>query len=131
MARRFIHFSLLSAWLCASGAMLDVAQVIAWGHMFADYTRTESLVAAARETFDPGKPCAICRAVSQAREASAPTALRVGGSEKLVLISEVPAEFVTRDEPPAWPAMGAGRPEARTSDVPVPPPRGLACLLSA
>ncbi len=123
MARRFIHLSLLSAWLCASGAMLDVAQVFAWGRMFAGYVQSESVSAAARETFDPGKPCAICRAVSRAREASVPAPLRAGSAEKLILISEVPAEFMARAETPAWPLPGARWAEARVSEVPVPPPR--------
>ncbi len=69
MSRRLASISLLTAWLCASGAMLDVAQVVAWTRMFAGYARTESIAAAARETFDPGKPCAMCRAVSKARDA--------------------------------------------------------------
>jgi hypothetical protein len=106
--------------------MLDVAQVFAWGRMFAGYAQCESLSDAARATFDPGKPCAICRAVSRAREASVPAPLRAGSAEKLILISEVPAEFVARNETPAWPDTGGRRPEARASDVPLPPPRGLA-----
>jgi hypothetical protein len=123
MLRRVACFSLLSAWLCASGAMLDVAQVFAWGRMFAGYAQCESLSAAARETFDPGKPCAICRAVSRAREASVPAPLRAGGAEKLILISEVPAEFMARGETPAWPVTGGRWAEKRVSEVPVPPPR--------
>jgi hypothetical protein len=131
VARRLVHLSLLSAWLCASGAMLDVTQLVAWGRMFAGYARTESLSDAARETFDPGKPCAICRAVSQAREASAPAAVRPNSAEKLILISEVPAEFVARDELPPWPVPGARRADTRANDVPVPPPRGLAADFAA
>lgn len=124
--RRFIHLSLLSAWLCASGAMLDVAQVFAWGRMFAGYVQRESLSEAAHETFDPGKPCAICRAVRQAREASAPVAPRAGGSERLILISEIPAEFVAPAATPAWPLPGSWLAELRVNEVPVPPPRAPA-----
>ena len=89
MARRLPALSLLLAWLCASGAMLDVAQVAAWARMFAGYVRTESVAAAARETFDPAKPCQICRAVSKARAAAAPrAAVPSAGPEKIILIFE-------------------------------------------
>jgi hypothetical protein len=125
MSRRLASISLLTAWLCASGAMLDVAQVVAWTRMFANYARTESLAAAARETFDPGKPCEMCRAVSKARDAcdrhcpAVPTA----GVEKIVLIIERASPFVASPESGGWPEAAPERALVRCSDVPVPPPR--------
>jgi hypothetical protein len=125
MLRRISALSLLGAWLCASGALLDVTQVIAWSRMFAGYARTESLAAAAKETFDPAKPCAICRAVCHAREAAgqrgapAPSA----GGDKIVLIFERPAAFVATAVERAWPEVLPGRAAARAGDVPVPPPK--------
>jgi hypothetical protein len=68
--RRLIAFSLLGAWLCANGTLLDVEQVYAWGRMFAGYVRTIPIEQAAAATFDPAKPCAICQAVQQARDPS-------------------------------------------------------------
>jgi len=126
MFRRLSAASLLCAWLCASGAMLDVAQVAAWARMFGGYARTESLAAAVRETFDPGKPCVICRAVSQAREASERHAPAVpsAGAEKMLLIFERTAPFVALAAPRSWPGVPSARAPARIADVPVPPPRG-------
>jgi hypothetical protein len=130
MFRRLSAVSLLCAWLCASGAMLDVAQMVAWTRMFQGYARTESLAAAARETFDPAKPCEICRAVSKAREASgrhAP-AVPAASGEKMVLIFERCAPFVALSAPRTWPGVAPARAPVRAADVPVPPPRGPAPL---
>ena len=125
MSRRLASISLLTAWLCASGAMLDVAQVAAWTRMFVGYARTESVVAAARETFDPGKPCALCRAVSKAREACDRRAPAVppAGIEKIVLIAERAQPFVVLAAPRAWPRLAGASMPAREAEVPVPPPR--------
>jgi hypothetical protein len=125
MSRRVASLSLLCAWLCASGAMLDVAQVFAWARMYAGYARTESIVASARDTFDPGKPCAICRALSRAREACglpAPAAAPAA-PEKIVLILERAEPFIALADDPAWPEAPAARALAFASEVPVPPPR--------
>lgn len=125
MSRRLASLSLLTAWLCASGAMLDVAQVFAWTRMFAGYARTESVVAAARETFDPAKPCEICRAVSKARDAGdrhAP-AVPARGAEKIVMISEPAASLVGAPLAHSWPEIRPDRALVRSADVPVPPPR--------
>jgi hypothetical protein len=126
MSRRLASISLLTAWLCASGAMLDVAQVVAWTRMFAGYARTESIAAAARETFDPFKPCAVCRAVSKARDAGcdrhAPV-VPAAGIEKMVLILERASPFVASPARTAWPEMARGCAPVREADVPVPPPR--------
>jgi hypothetical protein len=127
MFRRLPALSLVCAWLCASGALLDMAQVLAWTRMFAGYARTESVVAAARETFDPAKPCALCCAVSKAREASRPQAPAVAGagSEKLLLICEQPLPFVAASDRRSWPERASSRAVIRVGEVPVPPPRAV------
>lgn len=117
---------LLCAWMCASGAMLGLAQVAAWGQMFAGYARCESLSDAARETFDPNKPCAICRAVSKAHQAAETSALSKNAADKVILICERPAAFVAREATPVWPTFGPLRPIARSGEVLVPPPRTVA-----
>ncbi len=68
MRRSLAASALLLAWLCAQGFLLDSVQVFAWAKMYAGYARTLSWSAAVAETFDPGKPCAICCAVRKARE---------------------------------------------------------------
>jgi len=130
MKRRLASLSLLLAWLCASGAMLDVAQVFAWGRMFAGYVKSESIVAAARETFDPAKPCEICGAVSKAREASHSRGAAVpsAGTDRMVMIFDSSSASVLPARADAWPAE-AGLSGARRVDVvPVPPPRGVPFL---
>ncbi len=125
MARRLPAISLLCAWLCASGAMLDVTQVFAWTRMFTGYAGTESFAAAVRDTFDPGRPCEICRAVSRAREASGDRAPAVppSGSDRMILICERSDVFVAGSAKRAWPDVPSSRAMARSGDVPVPPPR--------
>jgi hypothetical protein len=126
VSRRFAYFSLMSAWLCASGAMLDIAQVFAWSRMFSGYVTCESFADAARDTFDPGKPCAICLAVGKAREASSnhvPT-LPASGSEKIILIFDRPMEFVSPKVQHVWLSFEDHIASSPGRDVPVPPPRG-------
>src|SRR5271170_5027716 len=96
MFRRLPAISLLCAWLCASGAMLDVAQVFAWTRMFTGYARNESVVAAVRDTFDPARPCAICCALCRARQAeSQPVpAIPTAASDRMILILDRPGVFV-------------------------------------
>jgi hypothetical protein len=125
MSRKLASVSLLAAWLCASGAMLDVAQLVAWTRMFAGYARTESIAAAASETFDPGRPCALCRAVGKARDACdrGRPALPSTGLEKIVLILDRASPFVTAPVSREWPEATSARALVRAADVPVPPPR--------
>jgi hypothetical protein len=105
--------------------MLDVAQVFAWTRMFAGYARTESVVIAARHTFDPERPCGICLAVSRARQAQGPRApaLPASGADKVVLILERPARFMPVDSGRGWPGWAPADAPERCADVPVPPPR--------
>jgi hypothetical protein len=105
--------------------MLDIAQVFAWGRMFTSYMCCESMAEAAKETFDPAKPCAICLAVGKAREASNghSPALPSPGAEKMVLIFDGPNEFVAMIADEVWPAISAAHAPSSIRDVPVPPPR--------
>lgn len=125
MSRRLPAAFLLLAWLCASGAMLDVAQVFAWARMFQGYARTESISIAARDTFDPDRPCPICRALSRARQAAAqhPAAVRAPGLDKVVLILERSTPFVAAAPRTGWAEWTPGPEPAHCADVPVPPPR--------
>lgn len=133
MSRRFAHISLLCAGLCASGAVLDIAQAFAWGRMFTSHLCCESIAEAARETFDPAKPCAICKAVGKAREASnnrAP-ALPAAGDEKMVLIFDGPVEFLASVAKDAWPDVRVLIASSSIGEVPVPPPRSKEPMILA
>lgn len=126
MRRHLSLACLLLGWLCATGALLDVAQAFAWTRMFVGYTRTMSPGQAISRTFDPGKPCALCLAVQRARETSRkqlPAAPPVV-AKQMVLICE-PAETAA---PPssfcAWPESSGPRLPSWCPPVAVPPPRG-------
>jgi hypothetical protein len=105
--------------------MLDIAQTLAWARMFTGYARTESVVSAARDTFDPARPCPICRAVSRAREAQGrhSPALAPSVQDRLILVLESPVPFVAQDSERGWPEWAPAGAQARIADVPVPPPR--------
>jgi hypothetical protein len=125
MSRRLPAISLLFAWLCASGAMLDVAQVFAWTRMFAGYAGNESVAAAVRDTFDPGRPCALCCALSKARQAAGqhvPAAPSAGG-DRMILILDRPDVFVAVQADRSWPESPLALTAPRPCDVPVRPPR--------
>jgi len=128
MPRRIAFLSLLCAWLCASGAMLDVAQGVAWARMFAGYAGRESVAAAARDTFDPAKPCRLCLAVGAAREAASRHAPAVpgAGAEKLVMICQDCVYFVGAAPKPEWREAGPACQAGPAEDVPLPPPRTTA-----
>jgi hypothetical protein len=105
--------------------MLDVAQAVAWARMFTGYSGTESLVSAARDTFDPAKPCNLCLAVKAAREATrnqcpSDTAPAV---EKVVLIIPDTGYFVGQSELKEWPDRALPPVPSRGDDVPLPPPK--------
>jgi hypothetical protein len=121
----------LLAWLCANGAVWDVAQVFAWGRMFAHYVNDLPVETALTRTFDPGKPCALCLAVQKARaaereQASAPPP---ASSVKLVLISQQTEPVAPPTVPGRWLETLAVRGAVRRDPVPVPPPRGVAAVL--
>lgn len=124
--KRLSIVALFAAWFCASGSMLDVVQVFAWGRMFSQYTQTMSVAAAAIETMDVSKPCAICMALRRARQESSQRELPAGIASSSVKIDlvfhEVPTPILARDLE-AWLETGVATPRTRTEPVPTPPPR--------
>jgi hypothetical protein len=123
--RTFAIGSLIFAWICANGAVWDAVQVFAWARMFAGYAHTLPVGTALRETFDPGKPCAICMAVARAKEAERKQAPRPveRSTAKLVLACETPEKIQIDPLPHAWPAAPVCAGVIRSEPVPVPPPR--------
>ena len=125
MRKKIATGCLLFAWLCANGAVSDVAQLVAWSRMFAGYARVLSVSAALEETFDASKPCELCLAVKKERASentqSPAAALSV---EKLLLACSTPAA-TELFAPPAgdWPAATDWEIVARTEAVPDRPPR--------
>ncbi len=119
--------SLVAAWFCASGAMLDLVQVVAWARMFSNYARSMPVTEAAVETMDPGKPCPICLAVRRARAGARDQqqpATSARAAEKQLLVSQESAgPVVARPDRAEWPEVKTGKRAIRTDRVPVPPPR--------
>ncbi len=126
MRRTLAITSLLFAWLCANGALLDAVQVFAWGKMFAENARTQPLGAALRATFDPAKPCEFCLGVAAAKETAQqqlPGSVDHASTEKLVLALHLSTRPFFVAPSADWPVTLASVPPSRTEPVPLPPPR--------
>ncbi|MFM9090993.1 MAG: hypothetical protein ACKOUK_04550 [Verrucomicrobiota bacterium] len=70
MNRRLPIIALLLAWVCANGALLDAAQVLAWAKMFRGYAAVMPAGEALAKTFDPANSCRLCVRVAAARRAA-------------------------------------------------------------
>jgi hypothetical protein len=123
--KRVSILCLAFAWLCANGVVLDLAQAVAWGRMFAGYAVSMPMSEALQATFDPARPCPICTKVSTARTAGQPEtpAPVAPGSVKLDLACEIPATLFGALASTAWPDARIDPPREWISGVPVPPPR--------
>lgn len=123
--KTFASLALFFAWICANGAIWDAAQVLVWGKMFSDNTRTMSVGAALAATFDPAKACELCAGVADAKETAKqqlPAAVE-RAADKMLLALHAPAIVVSRQAPEAWPAVPARTAVVRAKAVPLPPPR--------
>lgn len=126
MKTRLIPLCLLLAAFLAAGSQWDFIQVFAWGRMYARNVRALPARDALAETFNPAKRCALCRAVSAARESqenqSQPTGTKIlkeivlGLAPRSLFLAH-PVE-TTRLSSPDW-----ATPEAERPSPPVPPPR--------
>jgi len=123
--RRLPIIALLLAWVCANGALLDAAQLLAWGKMFRGYAAVMPVGEALAKTFDPASSCRLCVRVAAARRAAReqlPAAIELS-AEKLTLAMHRAVVFTPRPPAPDWPEMGALHGPSRVEAVPVPPPR--------
>lgn len=126
MRKNLALISLLFAWLCANGALLDAVQVFAWGKMFAENARTRPLGEALRTTFDPAQPCALCLGVAAAKATAArelPSSVERPAAEKFLLALHSPARPFFAPSSADWPVTLASVTPSRTEPVPLPPPR--------
>lgn len=127
MRRALAISSLAFACLCGTGLLWDIVQVVAWGRMFAGYARNESVCAAVTDTFDAEHPCALCQAVTAARdlaehETPAPTSPG-RATERVLFLAENTFDVVPQAAAFQWPADSSRTWRQRADDVPVPPPR--------
>lgn len=122
---RLAIISLIAAWLCANGAVWDVAQMFAWSRMFTGYAQSLSMSDALRETFDASKPCPMCQAIAQAKaaEQKLPQQQLEQNSAKLTLAFESPAQIFLSVPSVDWPSELSTLSDPRIDPVPLPPPR--------
>lgn len=126
MRKNLAITSLLFAWLCANGALLDAVQVFAWGKMFSENLQTMRVATALRATFDPARACNLCVSVATARdtaERQRPASVERSSADKLVLALHAPAHPIFVSPASDWPETLASVPPSRTEPVPLPPPR--------
>lgn len=124
---RFQLIVLLSAWLVAAGVPWDALQVVAWGRMFVDNSRTLPLLAAMRQTFDAKEMCGMCCAVQQAKREQRAEAVAGVGADKAPLVLQAVARVgVVAPEAERWTTPSSQREESRRDRPPLPPPRGIA-----
>jgi hypothetical protein len=123
--RRLPSIALLLAWVCANGALLDAAQLLAWAKMFHGYAAVLPVGQALAKTFDPANSCRSCVRIAAARRAAReqlPAAIELS-AEKLTLAVHRAAVFTPRAPAPDWPEPGSLHGPSRVEAVPVPPPR--------
>ncbi|HEY9153572.1 MAG TPA: hypothetical protein VIM69_00490 [Opitutaceae bacterium] len=92
MRSRLSLFTLLLAWLLATGSQWEILQVFAWGSMITQSMRQESFSSAVEDTFDGKTPCALCKIVSAVKK-QMPTSEQSSEQEKqfkVFLISFAP-----------------------------------------
>jgi len=125
MKNRIAHVSLLLAALLAAGSHLDLAQVFAWGRMFAGYAQEMPLTEAVAQTFNPESACALCRAIGHARKQQESSPLTETKVSKKILLAFAPKSLfialpveIRRVRPMDW-----HMPEGERPAPAVPPPR--------
>tara|TARA_R110002111_G_scaffold70802_1_gene114092 strand:+ start:603 stop:977 length:375 start_codon:yes stop_codon:yes gene_type:complete len=123
MRRALTITTLCFAWLCANGALWDIAQVFAWGKMVHDYSQTMPLSTAIEKTFDGSAPCEICVVVEDAQQQEPAQKMERSSSDK-VLLAYHPTDAVVIEAPTySWPGAADLIGQLRTELVPVRPPR--------
>ena len=124
-ARRHVSLAcLLFAWFCANGAIWDVVQVVAWGRMFTQNVKNQSIGRALLRTFDGSEPCKLCALARTGHDAEQQAPAPASGHDKkipLVCHTAAPVVFAPPDF--SWPEIPSDSGCTRTEPVPVPPPR--------
>jgi len=127
MKTRIAHVSLLLAALLAAGSHLDLAQVFAWGRMFAGYAQEMPLAEAVAQTFNPEAACSLCRAIGHAREQQESSPLTETKVSKKILLAFAPASHFIASIGESMPLRTQDwkTPRMEKTAPPVPPPREL------
>ncbi len=126
MKRQISVAFLIVAWVCAQGAVWDVAQAVAWGKMFAGYVQTETVGDSLRLTFDQQKPCEWCHFVQEARNAEKDSGEEnEPGRDTGRLILALPHKEMWHPDPPRFFVLYelGWRPGGFSAEGRTPPPR--------
>ena len=110
----------------ATGAYLDVVQLVAWARMFAGYAETMSVTEAVAQTFAPESRCHLCALVAEVRDEQQKQSPAPGGQvlEKVVLLLQFRSDAAVI--PPAsfcWSLANAEMGGIGREAPPLPPPR--------
>lgn len=128
MRQRLQIICCLFAWFIATGCQWDLAQLVAWGRMFAGYSQAMSLGAAARKTFS-GEMCGLCKVVQAGKQEQEQSASKpLPGKGDVKLLDACPVTAMAKVPPPIRRIVGlvastpgsAGR---ERMPPPLPPPR--------
>ncbi len=112
----------------ATGSQWDLAQVIAWGRMFAGYAQEMSLTAAVQKTFS-GTKCRLCEVAQRGKQQQeenadhVPLAKAAGKMFDLCLLTNATSLYSPESDPASyavWVPSSQGRGRA---SPPSPPPR--------
>lgn len=127
MRSRLSLFTLLLAWLLATGSQWEVVQIFAWGRMIVQSARQENLSSAIQDTLEGKAPCAICRLVTAAKKNALPAVPSADQEERLKVFLIAFAADKPRSAP-VQQCIGVvdtylGMNSALASAPPVPPPR--------
>lgn len=101
--------------------------MFAWSRMFTGYAEVLPVAEALKATFDPAKPCAICQAITRAKQSAEQHAPAVvDQAAKVVLALHPVADPLVAPRQSAWPAAVVAVADSRREPVPLPPPRASA-----
>ncbi|HEU5080997.1 MAG TPA: hypothetical protein VFT72_17425 [Opitutaceae bacterium] len=127
MWRRFKIFSVVVAWLLATGSQWEIMQTVAWAKMIAENARTMSLSAAVSETLSGQKPCSMCKFVAGAQQQEEHSNATVPATEttgKIVLFCyEIPDAVPTQAAVNTWREFDLQALDLLRLAPPTPPPR--------
>lgn len=126
MLRKLQLCALLIAWLFATGAQWDVAQLWAWGSMIANYSRTMAVTEAVKLTFEPTTMCTVCKAVAAAKKRETATPAVAAGVGKVLLVFQpAPTVVVAPSSRERWTAAEVLIRDETRAAPPTPPPRAV------
>ena len=126
----------LGALLCmaaiffAGGGHWFVLQSVAWGRMLVDYSRTRTLSAAVKNTFDGDHPCPLCLKIRAAKQQEKrdpqplPWSKPAKGPELLCQAAPADLPPVPAQRQPHRPTLALA-PPTFTDPPPTPPPQAI------